>query len=59
MDKIRDKIAHAVSNWVLNNVASADYRDRLDATYRLGVEELERRKAFNKDQAMLGRRDFR
>lgn len=51
MDKIRDKIAAAVSNWVLNTFATADYRDRLDATYRLGLEELERRKRFNKRQA--------
>ena len=59
MDKIRDKIAVAVSNWVLNTFATAGYRERLEATYILGLEELERRKEFNKTQAMLEREDYR
>jgi hypothetical protein len=59
MDKLRDKIAHAVSNWVLNNIATEEYRQRLDATYILGLEELERRKQQNKTRAMLGNRDFK
>jgi len=43
MNKFRDKIAHAVSNWVLNHIATEDYREKLEFIIVLGMNELEQR----------------
>ncbi len=45
MTTTRDKIANAVSNWVINTFATEEYRERLEFTYVLGLNELERRRA--------------
>lgn len=58
MAKTQDKIAHAVSNWVLNTFASKEYRDGLEFVYVTGLAELERRKDANKTRAMLGSTDY-
>lgn len=58
MAKNRDKIAHAVANWVLNTFASREYRDNLEFTYMLGIAELDRRLDSNKTRAMLGSTDY-
>lgn len=43
MAKTRDKIAHAVANWVLKTFATEEYQQQLEFTYVLGLNELERR----------------
>ncbi len=59
MSKTRDKIAHAVANWVLNTFATEEYRERLEFTYVLGMNELERRLDENKTRAMLGAEGYK
>lgn len=58
MAKTRDIIAHRVANFVLRTVASKEYQDRLEFTYALGFQELERRMNANKNRAMLGNTDY-
>lgn len=58
IDRTRNNIAHAVANWVLNTVATKDYNERLEFTYVLGLNELERRKDANKTRAMLGNTNY-
>ena len=49
MNKLRDKIAHAVSNWFLNHIATEEYRERLEFTIVLGMIELEKRAQEERD----------
>lgn len=53
MAKNRDKIVHAVANWVINTFASAEYKENLEYTYLLGMRELENRYEAKKTRAML------
>lgn len=59
MSKSRDKIAHAVANWVLKTFATEEYQQRLEFTYVLGLEELERRLDENKTRATLGDENYK
>lgn len=43
MTTTRDKIVHAVANWVINTFATEEYRERLEFTYVLGLAELDAR----------------
>lgn len=51
--KIRDTIAYHVMNFVMNTVASKEYRENLQYLMDAGVVELERQKSVNKTRAML------
>lgn len=48
MAKTRDLIAHRVANFVIRVLASKEYQDRLEYTYALGFQELERRQKETK-----------
>lgn len=58
MSKLRDRVAHRVSTFILRTVASEEYQGRLKFTYELGLEELERRLDANKNRAILGNTDY-
>lgn len=47
MTKFRTRAAVAVSNWILNTFAEEEYNERLEYTYILGLE------ALNKKESMI------
>lgn len=57
MANIRDKIAHALANFVLNTIATKEYVERLEFIYVLGINEAEHRLAeeaeFEQSRATL------
>ena len=58
MSKLRDRVAHRVSTFILRTVASEEDQGRLKFTYEVGLEELERRLDANKNRAILGNTDY-
>jgi hypothetical protein len=43
INRIRNTVAHKVANFVLNTVGTKNYNERLEFTYALGLQELDRR----------------
>ena len=58
INRIRNNVAHKIANFVLNTLATEDYNERMEFTYVLGLQELDRRKEANKTRAMLGSTNY-